>query len=121
MTRAVGAAPCKGCARTIKIRAKGYCNTCYYRWLRLGRPDELPPARGQAWNRKEGNPPGKWLTVQSRSEAMQARLEDYRELAAIVPPLSQREIADRMGVSKETIRKYRQIVSQESSAVSEPS
>lgn len=109
MSREVGVAECGGCGRTIKIRAKGYCNSCYYRWLRLGRPEELPPARGQGWNRKSENPPGKWLTVKSRSEAMEARLEEYRELAALVPRLSQKAIAERMGLSKETIRHYKQI------------
>jgi Sigma-70, region 4 len=106
-----GQARCPGCSRVIAIRAKSLCNSCYYRWLRLGRPDELPLARGKDWNRQPGSAPGKWLTVTRRSEAMLARLEGYQEL--VDQGLTQVEIARRMGVSTETVRHYKQITLQD--------
>lgn len=35
-------AACAACAKRPR-RARGWCNPCYMRWVRAGRPDEGPP------------------------------------------------------------------------------
>lgn len=71
-------------------RSERLSHVCYCRWLRLGRPAVLPPAR----HSREGSP--------GRSRL--ARIEDYAELRSWgeTPDMA----AVRLGVSKRTIERY---------------
>ena len=94
--RAAGARVTGNCGNCGKPRpdrawklgwAKGYCSTCYQRWMRHGFPDTGPP------------PPARpWAFVHA------ARLEDYAELRAWRETPEQ--AAKRAGISAGSIWRY---------------
>lgn len=84
------AAQCTSCGRRPQ-RARGWCNTCYMRWDRAGRPNSGPPAP------KHINP---------NIEEYVYRIGEYAHLLACGE--SRERAAERLGVTIITARKYDQ-------------
>ncbi len=74
-----------GCGRPVFRWDLG--RTCYRRWLRWGRPAEVPPPR-----------------MRGRSRSRAARLEDYSELRSWGEGVSR--AARRVGISERTAWRY---------------
>ena len=67
--------------------AKGYCSTCYQRWMRHGFPDTGPPPPARPW-----------------AFTRAGRLEDYAELRSLRE--TKEQAAKRIGISNGSIWRY---------------
>lgn len=89
---------CASCGRFRKIRAHDWCDSCYVRWDRAGRPESGPPPV---------------MTQPERTAAAIARLaaRTAARIAAIREMdrqrLSTREIAWRLDVTSRTVERLR--------------
>lgn len=81
--------PCTQCggARKPRQAAHGWCQACYCRWLKAGRPDDGPPLR----------------TAKRRSPWV-GRREDYRWLRSNGEPVG--TAAQRIGITEKTARRW---------------
>lgn len=108
---------CASCSRQAgDYLRRGWCNACYQRWLKHGKPRSGPPP---------ANPRGRGLTAEDRAlgqarkqQLHDLRMQEFRDLDAGTPgspypnvygfpPLTDREIAAKMGVSVRTVARYR--------------
>lgn len=81
--------PCASCGATAgPKRVNGWCNACYGRWLRAGRPEEGPP------------PP----RTRGHDADAAGRREDYAWLRGA--GLTREEAADRVGVHRRTADRW---------------
>lgn len=87
---------CKACGKPRPPRSAlrpgwgcGYCNSCYRRWVRQGRPADGPVPR------KPRGP---------RADRI-GRIEDYAELRSW--GVADSEAAQRLGVSPRTLQRYK--------------
>jgi ribosomal protein L37AE/L43A len=83
--RQTDAPPCTSCGKPRKAHqgARGWCQACYCRWAKAGRPTDGPPP------------------VRARNAG---RREDYRWLRDIGEPIA--TAAQRVGITRETAQKW---------------
>lgn len=98
---------CKGCDRFELHKAFDWCQRCYQRWKRAGRPADGPP---QPLTRLE-------CAAQARAayqEQTQGRREDYQDLRSWRE--TREQAAARLGISERTTWRYDRALREQVSA-----
>lgn len=95
-----------GCGSPLPARKRphGWCDGCYLRWLRAGKPPEGPPAP-QSRNQRERTAARLEASRTGMRASYERRLATFRELADAQLPNGQ--IARVMGLDARTIHRYR--------------
>lgn len=99
-----GRITCRNCKRPGMIhRAHGWCDGCYSRWHRAGRPDDGPPPPGTV-------PPVDEVIVASavRGERPTLTPRERRAAVAILTAkgLAARQVAVRLGCTRRTVERH---------------
>lgn len=102
MTRTRPLITCTCCKRVRPHRAHRWCDGCYDRWRKAGRPDDGPPPPRP---REHNIRPGRNVMIERLRTDTRNRTTAYAELHAMGVGIA--EAAARLGVNVRTIARYR--------------